>query len=84
MQVILHSHLFHYFIVFLVVLDALIVLFELLLDVGAFGESSTTHVRKMRTLCQGQIECSSLGRGGKGVGEQSLLGCEMSLSAGPC
>lgn len=38
MQVTLHSHAFHYFIIFLVVLDAFIVLFELLLDLGAFGE----------------------------------------------
>lgn len=37
MQVALHSHMFHYFIIFLVVLDALIVLTELLLDLGAFG-----------------------------------------------
>lgn len=37
MQVALHSHWFHIFIIFLVVLDALIVLFELLLDVGAFS-----------------------------------------------
>lgn len=39
MQVALHSHMFHYFIIFLVVLDALIVLTELLLDLGAFGMS---------------------------------------------
>ena len=38
MQVELHSHWFHLVIVIFVVLDALIVLFELLLDVGAFGE----------------------------------------------
>jgi hypothetical protein len=37
MQVTLHSHTFHLFIIFLVVLDALIVLFELLLDLGAFS-----------------------------------------------
>ena len=42
MQVALHSHLFHFFIIILVVLDALIVLFELLLDLGAFSESSST------------------------------------------
>lgn len=36
MQVALHSHMFHYIIIFLVVLDALIVLTELLLDLGAF------------------------------------------------
>jgi len=39
MQVALHSHYFHLAIVILVVLDALIVLFELLLDVGAFSKS---------------------------------------------
>ena len=39
MQVVLHSTYFHLFIIVLVVSDALIVLFELLLDVGAFGES---------------------------------------------
>lgn len=38
MQVVLHSVHFHVFIVILVVLDALIVLFELLLDVGALGK----------------------------------------------
>lgn len=37
MQVVLHSHLFHYLIIALVALDALIVLCELLLDLGAFG-----------------------------------------------
>ena len=40
MQVALHSHYFHIAIVSLVVLDALIVLFELLLDVGAFSKKS--------------------------------------------
>ena len=40
MQVVLHSQLFHIFIVTFVVLDALIVLFELLLDVGAFSKSN--------------------------------------------
>ena len=38
MQVVLHSVQFHIFIIILVVLDAFIVLFELLLDVGALGE----------------------------------------------
>ena len=38
MQVVLHSTYFHIFIIILVVLDALIVLCELLLDVGAFGK----------------------------------------------
>ena len=37
MQVELHSTWFHGIIVALVVADALIVIFELLLDVGAFG-----------------------------------------------
>ncbi len=37
MQLKLHSPWLHIAIVSLVVLDALIVLFELLLDVGAFG-----------------------------------------------
>lgn len=39
MQIALHSHWFHIAIVLLVVMDAFIVLFELLLDVGAFSES---------------------------------------------
>ena len=43
MQVVLHSTPFHVFIVSLVCLDALIVLFELLLDVGAFGNLHNTH-----------------------------------------
>lgn len=38
MQVLLHSQAFHITIVILVVLDIIIVLFELLLDVNAFGE----------------------------------------------
>lgn len=38
MQVVLHSNKFHIFIVALIILDVLIVLFELFLDVGAFGE----------------------------------------------
>ena len=38
MQVVLHSTYFHIFIIILVVLDALTVLCELLLDVGAFGK----------------------------------------------
>ena len=37
MQVTLHSHSFHLVIIALVVLDAIIVLFELLLDLGAFS-----------------------------------------------
>lgn len=40
MQATVHSLPFQVFILSLVVLDALIVLFELLLDVGAFGELS--------------------------------------------
>ncbi len=38
MQVVLHSPTFHIFIVSLVILDIFIVLFELLLDVNAFGK----------------------------------------------
>ena len=38
MQDALHNTWFHILIVLLVVADALIVLFELLLDVGAFGK----------------------------------------------
>ncbi len=37
MQLALHSHVFHYTIVILVVLDAIIVLTEFLLDIGALG-----------------------------------------------
>lgn len=37
MQMTLHSHTFHFIIIALVVLDAVIVLFELLLDLGAFS-----------------------------------------------
>ena len=40
MQHILHGHYFHIIIVILVVIDAFIVLFELLLDVGAFSKPS--------------------------------------------
>ncbi len=38
MQVTVHSLPFQFFILSLVALDAMIVLFELLLDVGAFGK----------------------------------------------
>lgn len=38
LQLVLHSHYFHTVIVVLVIIDVLVVLFELLLDVGAFGE----------------------------------------------
>ena len=38
MQVSLHSHWIHAVIIALVVADAVIVIFELLLDVGAFGK----------------------------------------------
>lgn len=40
MQHMLHSNYFHIVIVILVVLDAFIVLFELLLDVGAFSKAT--------------------------------------------
>ena len=40
MQHALHNHWFHIVIVILVVLDAFIVMFELLLDVGAFSKSN--------------------------------------------
>lgn len=35
---VLHSNKFHLLIIFLIILDIIIVLFELLLDVGALGE----------------------------------------------
>ena len=38
MQLVLHSHRFHLMVISLVILDVIIVLFELLLDVGAFGK----------------------------------------------
>lgn len=41
MQVVLHSNTFHLIIIFLIILDIVIVLFELLLDVGALGKSIT-------------------------------------------
>ena len=44
MQVALHSPWIHIIIVALVVADALIVVFELLLDVGAFGEERVDRV----------------------------------------
>ena len=44
MQHALHNHWFHVAIVILVVLDALIVMFELLLDVGAFSELIQTPI----------------------------------------
>lgn len=49
MQVALHSGKFHIFVVTLIILDILIVLFELLLDVGAFGE---LFMQKMLELSQ--------------------------------
>ena len=44
MQVALQSQYFHIAIVTLVVLDALIVLFELLLEVGAFSKSAHVYL----------------------------------------
>jgi len=38
MQQVLHSSFFHLLIIVLVVLDVLLVLFELLLDLGAFSK----------------------------------------------
>ena len=52
MQVALHGHYFHLIIVLLVVLDAMIVLFELLLDVGAFGKYCTSLYRCMMVMLQ--------------------------------
>ena len=43
MQYALHNHWFHIAIVVLVSLDALIVMFELLLDVGAFSKSDCLY-----------------------------------------
>lgn len=48
MQHILHSNYFHIIIVILVVLDAFIVLFELLLDVGAFSKHGQYIVYTVR------------------------------------
>ncbi len=48
MQLVLHHTWLHLVIVFLVALDALIVIFELLLDIGAF--SKETHFGFNRTL----------------------------------
>ena len=49
MQVALHSNWIHFVIVVLVVADALIVIFELLLDVGAFGKTHTPTVTHTHT-----------------------------------
>lgn len=38
MQVVLHSNACHLAIIVLIILDVVIVLFELLLDIGALGE----------------------------------------------
>ncbi len=38
MQSVLHNHWLHLVIVILVAVDAVIVILELLLDIGAFGE----------------------------------------------
>ncbi|XP_065912733.1 voltage-gated hydrogen channel 1-like [Dysidea avara] len=53
MQVIVHGHYFHLIIVLLVVLDAMIVLFELLLDVGAFNniECEGEDLEEQAELC---------------------------------
>lgn len=42
---VLHSNKFHLIIIFLIVLDIFIVLFELLLDVGALGECGVDVLR---------------------------------------
>ena len=59
MQVVLHSTYFHVFIIILVILDALTVLCELLLDVGAFGkcmEGREGRGREGRGREEGEME----------------------------
>ena len=51
MQQALHNHFFHIFIVVLVCLDAAIVLFELLLDVGALGKEVKIAKLLLPLLC---------------------------------
>ncbi len=41
MQVVLHSNYFHLIVILLIILDVVVVLFELLLDVGALGKCMT-------------------------------------------
>ncbi|XP_065912732.1 voltage-gated hydrogen channel 1-like [Dysidea avara] len=58
MQVALHGHYFHLIIVLLVVLDAMIVLFELLLDVGAFDniECEGEDLEEQAEMCHYSTE----------------------------
>lgn len=58
MQTALHSGWFHTVIVILVVADALIVIFELLLDVGAFGAYSYLQLANAEThTTVGDLSC---------------------------
>lgn len=69
MQVVLHSTYFHVFIIILVVLDALIVLCELLLDVGAFGkcmEGREGRGRDEREICINGMDSSKVWQLGRG------------------
>ena len=75
MQVALHSHYFHLIIVSFVVLDALIVLFELLLDVGAFSKSS--HVFN-KSLCDRIFSLDNIRCEGENLFEQAEV-CHYSM-----
>jgi tetrahydromethanopterin S-methyltransferase subunit F len=91
MQVALHSTGFHGLIVALVIADALIVIFELLLDVGAFGnlqcEGETLFEQKERCHYEDPERCRPTAKlileqlnistsPGRGVGEDGLCTCK--------
>lgn len=92
MQVELHSHWFHLVIVIFVVLDALIVLFELLLDVGAFGnrncrgetsieQAEFCHFDQRGDSCAPHAQLLLRGLAisespGAGIGEEGLCSCK--------
>jgi len=64
LQAVLHNHWLHVVIVFLVALDALIVIFELLLDIGAFSKSIISYYIPAKSSFQACIQfhdvCGSL------------------------
>ena len=72
MQVVLHSTYFHIFIIILVVLDALVVLCELMLELGAFGKYMGGREEGWREWEVGGRE----GLGGREARERDMYLCK--------
>ena len=77
MQLALHSHVFHYTIVILVVLDAIIVLTEFLLDIGALGiiiKIMFSFCMYMYTIPTGRVASRIKNLGGKVYARRKMFG----------